>query len=85
MSFGWGQDCEEGEVRFSIGDMETMGADVGDLVYLADERKWLGGLKSIHSVYGEPHKEDGVVYITQFDVESGLFDEKRKLIAEKEL
>ena len=79
------KDCEEGEVRFSIGDMETMGADVGDLVYLADERKWLGGLKSIHSVYGEPHKEDGVVYITQFDVESGLFDEKRKLIVEKEL
>jgi SSS family solute:Na+ symporter len=79
------KDCEEGEVRFSIGDMETMGADVGDLVYLADERKWLGGLKSIHSVYGEPHKEDGFVYITQFDVESGLFDEKRKLIAEKEL
>jgi SSS family solute:Na+ symporter len=72
-------------VRFSIGDMESMGADVGDLVYLADERKWLGGLKSIHSVYGEPHKEDGVVYITQFQVESGLFDEKRKLIAEKEL
>jgi SSS family solute:Na+ symporter len=79
------KDCEEGEVRFSIGDMETMGADVGDLVYLADERKWLGGLKSIHSVYGEPHKEDGVVYITQFQVESGLFDEKRKLIVEKEL
>ena len=79
------KDCEEGEVRFSIGDMETMGADVGDLVYLADERKWLGGLKSVHSVYGEPHKEDGVVYITQFQVESGLFDEKRKLIAEKEL
>jgi SSS family solute:Na+ symporter len=72
-------------VRFSIGDMESMGADVGDLVYLADERKWLGGLKSIHSVYGEPHKEDGVVYITQFHVESGLFDEKRKLIVEKEL
>ena len=79
------KDCEEGEVRFSIGDMETMGADVGDLVYLADERKWLGGLKSVHSVYGEPHKEDGVVYITQFHVERGLFDEKRKLIAEKEL
>ncbi|MBT7373970.1 MAG: sodium:solute symporter family protein [Candidatus Marinimicrobia bacterium] len=72
-------------VRFSIGDMESMGAGVGDLVYLADERKWLGGLKSIHSVYGEPHKEDGVVHITQFQVESGLFDEKRKLIVEKEL
>ena len=38
-------------VGFSINDMEVMAADVGDLVYLADERKWLGGLKSIHSVY----------------------------------
>ena len=81
-------DIKEGEediVCFSIGDMESMGADVGDLVYLADERKWLGGLKSIHSVYGEPHTEDTVVYITQSHADSGLFDKKRKLIAEKEL
>jgi SSS family solute:Na+ symporter len=58
---------------------------VGDMVYLADERKWLGGLKSIHSFYGEPHRDDGVVYITQSHEESGLFDKKRKMIAEKEL
>ena len=72
-------------VEFSINDMEVMAADVGDLVYLADERKWLGGLKSIHSVYGEPHTEDGTVYITQTHVESGMFDPERKLSAEKEL
>ena len=79
------KDETEDNVRFSISDMETMGADVGDMVYLADERKWLGGLKSIHSFYGEPHRDDGVVYITQSHAESGLFDKKRKLIAEKEL
>ena len=79
------KDETEDNVRFSISDMETMGADVGDMVYLADERKWLGGLKSIHSFYGEPHRDDGVVYITQSHEESGLFDKKRKLIAEKEL
>ena len=62
-----------------------MAADVGDLVYLADERKWLGGLKSMHSVYGEPHTEDGIVYITQAHVETGRFDAERKLSVEKEL
>ena len=72
-------------VGFSINDMEVMAADVGDLVYLADERKWLGGLKSIHSVYGDPHAEDGTVYITQAHVEMGMFDPERKLCAEKEL
>ena len=72
-------------VGFSINDMEVMAADVGDLVYLADERKWLGGLKSIHSVYGDSHTEDGTVYITQAHVEMGMFDPERKLRAEKEL
>lgn len=72
-------------VGFSINDMEVMAADVGDLVYLADERKWLGGLKSIHSIYGDPHTEDGMVYITQAHVEMGMFDPKRKLRADKEL
>ena len=72
-------------VGFSINDMEVMAADVGDLVYLADERKWLGGLKSIHSVYSDPHTKDGTVYITQAHVEMGMFDPERKLRAEKEL
>ena len=72
-------------VGFSINDMEVMAADVGDLVYLADERKWLGGLKSIHSGYGDSHMEDGTVYITQAHVEMGMFDPERKLRAEKEL
>ena len=72
-------------VGFSINDMEVMAADMGDLVYLADERKWLGGLKSIHSVYGDSHTEDGTVYITQAHVEMGMFDPERKLCAEKEL
>ena len=79
------EDNEDDYVRFSISDMETMGADVGDMVYLADERKWLGGLKSIHSYYGEPHSEENVVYITKSQAESGLFATNKKLIAEKEL
>ena len=45
---------EDDIVQFSINDMDVMSADVGDLAYLSDERKWLGGLKSFHSVFGEP-------------------------------
>ena len=72
-------------IRFSKNDMLKMKAKVGDLVYLCDNRKWLGGLKSIHSVYGEPHDTDGVVMITQNQQQSGLFDQNRKLFGEKEM
>ena len=62
-----------------------MTAEVGDLVYLSDKRKWLGGLRSIHSEYGEPHDEEGIVYINRDHLDHGLFDEGRSLIAEKEM
>ena len=79
------KDMEGDIVQFSANDMEIMAAEVGDLVYLSDERKWLGGLKSFHSVYGEPHNEDGKVYIGQGHAESGKLDQNYKLSGEKEL
>ena len=78
-------EVEDDIVQFSINDMDVMSADVGDLAYLSDERKWLGGLKSFHSVFGEPHNEDGKVYISKSHIESGMLDDKYKLRAEKEL
>ena len=78
-------DGEDDIAQFSINDMDVMSADVGDLSYLSDERKWLGGLKSFHSVFGEPHTEDGKVYISKSHVESGMLDDNYKLRAEKEL
>jgi SSS family solute:Na+ symporter len=73
------------KVLFSKNDLSRMAAEVGDLVYLSDKRKWLGGLKSIHSEYGEPHDEEGVVYINRDHMDHGLFDEGKSLIAEKEM
>ena len=78
-------DADDDSIRFSKNDMLKMKAEVGDLVYLCDNRKWLGGLKSIHSVYGEPHDTDGVVMITNKQQQSGLFDQNRKLFGEKEM
>ena len=78
-------DSDENVIKFSKNDMERMKAEVGYLVYLCDNRKWLGGLKSIHSVYGNPHDADGVVIITNEQQQSGLFDKGRKLFGEKEM
>lgn len=75
----------EDVVRLSKNDMEAMAAEVGDLVYLCDKRKWLGGLKSIHSVFGESHDEDGVVMINREQLQRSLFSKGKVLIAEKEM
>ncbi len=76
---------DENTLQFSKNDMALMKAHIGDLVYLSDKRRWLGGLKSVHSSYAEPHDEDGVVYVTKDLAESGLFAEGRELRAEKEM
>ena len=79
------KDQDDSKIYFSKKDMKRMSARPGDLVYLCDKRKWLGGLKSIHSVYGKPHNDDGIVYINQSQSEIGLFSGDYKLVAEKEM
>ena len=82
----WVQTEGEGEeVSFCDQDMERMAANPGDLVYLTDKRGWLGGLKSIHAVYGPAHDQPGVVCLNKQQVETGLFSEGRMLRAEKEM
>ena len=76
---------EKDEIMCSKNDLLKLGAEVGDLVYLSDKRKWLGGLKSIHSTFGKYHNEDGVVYLNKDQIDNGLFEENKILIAEKEM
>lgn len=73
------------KVYFSRQDMEKMKALPGDLVYISDTRKWLGGLKSIHSTFGKPHNEVGIVYVNDEQMKQGQFSLKRTHIAEKEM
>ncbi len=79
------KESEDDTIHFSRNDMKRMAAEVGDLVYISDARKYLGGLKSVHTVYGEPHDEDGIVYISQDHFEQGQFVKGRLLLAEKEM
>ncbi|BDQ02258.1 sodium:solute symporter family protein [Ignavibacterium sp.] len=76
---------EDDTVHFSKNDMKRMAAEVGDLVYISDARRYLGGLKSVHTVYGEPHDEDGIVYISNEHYEQGQFVKGKLLTAEKEM
>ncbi len=76
---------DDDTINFAKEDMQKMKAEPGDLVYITDARKYLGGLKSVHSVYGEPHNESGTVYITEEHQKRGLFVKDKILIAEKEM
>lgn len=75
----------EDYVSVSKADMKKMEAEVGDLVYVCDKRKYLGGLKSFHSKYGEPHEENGVVYIGEEHRLSAQFQEGKIVTVEKEM
>lgn len=79
------KDGEDDTIHFSKNDMKRMAAEVGDLVYISDARKYLGGLKSVHTIYGEPHDEDGIVYISNEHFEQGQFVKGKLLTAEKEM
>ena len=76
---------EDETINFSKNDMDKMQAEVGDLVYICDARKRFGGLKSVHAVYGEPHDEVGIVYISDEHKKQAQFVEERIITAEKEM
>lgn len=79
------KDGKDNTIHFSKNDMKRMAAEVGDLVYISDARRYLGGLKSVHTIYGEPHDEEGIVYITSEHLAQGQFVKGKLLIAEKEM
>ncbi len=79
------KDSEDDLMHFSKNDMAKMSAEVGDLVYISDARKILGGLKSVHSTFGGTHNEDGIVYITKEHIAQGQFVKGKLLTAEKEM
>lgn len=79
------KDEADDTVNFSKNDMNKMAAEVGDLVYISDFRWYFGGLKSVHTVYGKPHDEDGIVYISKEHLEQGQFVEGKPVSAEKEM
>jgi SSS family solute:Na+ symporter len=70
-------------VRLGTADMTRMKACAGDLLYVADARRWLGGLRSLHCRAGEPHNQGNVVLISNEAFNVGSFKPKRPVRVEK--
>jgi hypothetical protein len=65
----------EDGVQLSAADLETLAAERGDLLYLADARKRLGGLRSLHAKAGQSHTDTGIALIPE-----GLFNASNLLL-----
>jgi len=70
-------------VRLSTADLRRLKARPGDLLYVADARRWLGGLRSAHCRAGEPHELGNVVLMSQAAYQAGRFLPGRRVRVEK--
>ncbi|MFP4460320.1 MAG: sodium:solute symporter [Candidatus Zixiibacteriota bacterium] len=77
-------DSDEEVVRLSPSNMEKLKARVGDLLYVADSRKILGGLRSVHVKLGEPQgAKDDEIIMTKAVIEEGNFLDNKPVNVEK--
>ncbi|HUU98487.1 MAG TPA: sodium/solute symporter [Phycisphaerae bacterium] len=70
-------------VRLATADMERMKVKPGDLLYVGDSRRWLGGLRSLHCRAGQPHDQGNVVLISEEAFKAGSFIPTRPVRVEK--
>lgn len=60
---------EAGRVRVGSSEQERLAADPGDILYVADRRWWLGGLRSTHARLDEVSTEAGELRLNPQTVE----------------
>jgi SSS family solute:Na+ symporter len=72
-------------VRLCAAQMDRLKARPGDLLYVADARRWLGGLRSLHCRAGQPHERGPVVLMAAAAFNSGSFVPGRAVRVEKVL
>ena len=71
-----------GTVRLPLAVMSALAAEPGDLLYVSDDRWWLGGLRSVHVRAAEPHA-DGFMKLSAADVERGQLKPTRPARVQK--
>jgi len=70
-------------VRLGPEDLDRLKARPGDLLYVSDARRWLGGLRSVHCRAGEPHDQGNVVLMAEEAFKRGSFLAGRPVRVEK--
>jgi SSS family solute:Na+ symporter len=73
-----------GAIRMDAEAMNHLAADQGDLAYVCDKRKWLGGLRSAHAHFDGAHQLGETVLLSQEIYDNGHFLEGKLLVVEKE-
>lgn len=74
---------DEEKIRLGKNAMERLKARPGDLLYIADSRAYLGGLRSLHVYAGEPHGEGDMAILSEKRREEGSLIQGRKIRVEK--
>ncbi|KPJ61053.1 MAG: hypothetical protein AMJ46_03545 [Latescibacteria bacterium DG_63] len=77
------QKGSEKEIYLTQNDMNLLEAREGDLLYIADGRRWLGGLRSLHVKAGKPHDQDELVLVPEPVAKEGNLLRHRKVRIEK--
>ncbi len=72
----------DGTVRLPVTMMEALAIEEGDLVYVADARWWLGGVRSVQLKAGKP-SDNGNVQLSPESVDHGSLKAERALSVEK--
>lgn len=71
-------------ISVSPNAMSEMNAQIGDLMYIADSRRYLGGLNSLHVRVGKPHNhDDDAIVISEELLEESNIKPKRRIRLEK--
>ena len=73
-----------GAIRMDREAMNHLAAEQGDLAYVCDKRKWLGGLRSAHAHFDGVHSSGETVLLSQDIYDNGHFLPGKLLVVEKE-
>ncbi|MFT7517106.1 MAG: SSS family solute:Na+ symporter [Myxococcota bacterium] len=73
-----------GAIRMDTEAMHHLAANQGDLAYVCDKRKWLGGLRSAHAYFDGVHELGETVLLSQETYDHGHFLDGKLLVIEKE-
>lgn len=79
-----GQSCPDYPlVSLSRDEMTALAAEPGDLLYVSDARRYLGGLRSLHAVAAAPHTGTAAIRIHQSTLEQGNLRAEKPVRIEK--
>ena len=70
-------------MRLPVELMEELSVQEGDLIYVSDARRWLGGLRSVHLKADAPHQETGVLILHDEAVDRANFSLELPVTVEK--